>query len=61
MGTNVGTIDRVLRVIIGLALLSQVWIGLMTPWGYIGIIPLLTAVVGICPLYSILGVKTCSR
>lgn len=62
MSTNVGTIDRVVRVIIGLALL---WYALFaTPTGYnwigwIGIIPLVTALVGICPLYSILGMSTC--
>lgn len=62
MSTNMGTIDRVVRVIIGIALL---WYALFaTPTGYnwigwIGIIPLVTALVGICPLYSILGVSTC--
>lgn len=62
MSTNVGTIDRVIRVIIGAALL---WYALLAPasgynWiGWIGIIPLVTALVGVCPLYSILGVSTC--
>ena len=62
MSKNMGTIDRVIRVIIGLVLL---WYALFaTPTGYnwigwIGIIPLVTALVGICPLYSILGMSTC--
>jgi hypothetical protein len=62
MTTNMGTIDRVIRVIIGLGLL---WYALMAPatgynWiGWIGVIPLVTALVGVCPLYSILGVSTC--
>jgi hypothetical protein len=62
MSTNVGTVDRIVRVVIGIALL---WYALFaTPTGYnwigwIGVIPLLTALVGICPLYSILGVSTC--
>jgi hypothetical protein len=62
MKTNVGGIDRGLRVIIGIGLL---WLALFAApngynWiGWIGIIPLATALVGICPLYSILGVNTC--
>ena len=62
MTTNMGTIDRAIRVVIGLGLL---WYALMAPatgynWiGWIGVIPLVTALVGVCPLYSILGVSTC--
>jgi hypothetical protein len=62
MTTNMGTIDRVIRVVIGLGLL---WYALMAAatgynWiGWIGVIPLVTALVGVCPLYSILGVSTC--
>ncbi|MEQ1651325.1 MAG: DUF2892 domain-containing protein [Hyphomicrobium sp.] len=61
MPTNVGTIDRALRVIVGLALISLVFIGPQTPWGWIGVVPLLTALVGYCPAYSLLGVSTCSK
>ena len=56
---NVGTIDRVLRIVVGLALISIVFIGPQTPWGWIGVIPLATALIGYCPLYSVLGIKTC--
>jgi len=62
MTTNIGTIDRGLRVVIGLALL---WYALLaTPTGYnwigwIGVVPLLTALVGFCPLYSLIGISTC--
>lgn len=62
MSTNVGAIDRVIRIVIGLGLL---WYALMAPatgynWiGWIGVVPLVTALVGNCPLYSILGVSTC--
>lgn len=67
MQKNVGTIDKVLRIIIGLALIAYAVLpsfGLMPDTGYnvygwIGIIPLGTALLGICPLYSILGIKTC--
>lgn len=61
MTTNVGTIDRGLRVIVGLALISLVFIGPQTPWGWIGVVPLLTALVGYCPAYSLLGMNTCPK
>jgi len=56
---NEGTIDRVLRIILGAVLLSLVFIGPQTPWGWVGIIPLATGLLGSCPLYSILGLNTC--
>ena len=58
MGRNVGTIDKVIRVLIGLALVSLVFVGPQSPWGWIGIVPLATAVMGFCPLYSLIGVST---
>jgi len=67
MQKNVGSLDKILRIIIGLVLISYAILpsfGLMADTGYnytgwIGIIPLGTALLGICPLYSIIGVKTC--
>ncbi|RMD68119.1 MAG: DUF2892 domain-containing protein [Gammaproteobacteria bacterium] len=56
---NVGTVDRVLRIIVGLFLISLVFWGPKSAWGWIGIIPLATALIGWCPLYRLLGVKTC--
>jgi len=56
---NMGTIDRVLRIVVGLGLISIIFIGPQTPWGWIGVIPLATALLGYCPLYSLLGIKTC--
>lgn len=61
MSVNVGTIDRVLRIIVGIALISLVFVGPQTSWGWIGLVPLLTAVVGYCPAYSLLGIRTCSK
>mgnify|MGYP000890647658 FL=1 len=58
---NVGHKDAVLRVIIGLALISIVFVGPRTPFGWIGVIPILTAVTGFCGLYRILGISTCKR
>lgn len=59
--TNVGTIDRALRIVVGLALISLVFVGPQTPWGWIGAIPLLTAIVGFCPAYRLFGIRTCKR
>jgi len=56
---NEGKIDRVLRVIVGAALLSLVFVGPQTAWGWIGLVPLLTGLVGNCPVYSLFGLNTC--
>jgi len=60
MKKNEGTIDRVLRVVAGMGLLSYAVFG-GSAWGYIGIVPLFTGLVGSCPLYSILGINTCGK
>ncbi|UWQ78977.1 DUF2892 domain-containing protein [Leisingera sp. S132] len=59
MPRNEGTLDRALRIILGLILLSLVFIGPQTLWGLIGLVPLLTGLMGYCPLYQILGLSTC--
>lgn len=56
---NEGTADRVIRVIAGLALLSLVFVGPQTLWGLLGLIPLITGLVGSCPAYRLLGLSTC--
>jgi len=56
---NVGGIDRPLRVIVGLILISLVFVGPQTVWGWAGLIPLITGAVGFCPLYKILGFNSC--
>jgi len=61
MNVNMGTADRVIRALIGLGLLSLVFVGPQTLWGLIGLIPLATATVSICPAYSLLGLNTCKR
>ncbi len=61
MAINIGTIDRVLRIGVGLALLSLVFVGPKTMWGLVGLVPLLTALAGSCPVYSIFGLSTKSR
>ncbi len=57
--TNEGPLDRALRVAVGLGLLSIVFVGPQTPWGWLGIVPLATGLLGSCPLYSVMGVTTC--
>lgn len=57
--TNEGTIDRALRVIIGLALISLVFVGPKTLFGWIGLVPLATGLIGWCPVYTLLGIRTC--
>ena len=57
--TNVGTVDRALRVMLGVALIAIVFVGPQTPWGWIGIVPLVTGLFSTCPLYSIFGLSTC--
>ncbi len=56
---NEGTIDRTLRVIAGAALVSLVFVGPEASWGWIGVVPLVTGLVGNCPVYSLLGISTC--
>lgn len=57
--TNVGGIDRILRIVVGLALIALVFVGPKTQWGWLGIIPLATGFLRTCPLYSLIGVNTC--
>ena len=57
---NEGTVDRALRVVVGLAVLSLAFVGPETAWGWVGLVPLVTGCAGFCPLYSILGINTCS-
>ena len=56
---NEGTIDRLLRTGLGVALIAMVFIGPQTPWGWLGLVPLITGAVGFCPLYRLVGVNTC--
>ena len=58
MNSNVGGIDRSLRILIGLALIASIFVGPQTPWGWIGVVPLATALIGWCPLYTLFGWNT---
>ena len=59
MKTNVGGIDRVLRVMLGAVLIALTLMDTIGPWGWIGVVPLSTAALGFCPLYAVLGLNTC--
>jgi hypothetical protein len=56
---NEGSFDRLFRVALGLAGLTLAFTGVIGPWGYLGAIPLLTGILGSCPLYTMLGIRTC--
>lgn len=59
MKSNVGGIDRILRIVAGLALIAMAAAGIIPVWGYIGVVPLLTGVFKFCPVYPLLGLNTC--
>ncbi|NMM45492.1 DUF2892 domain-containing protein [Rhodospirillaceae bacterium KN72] len=61
MTRNVGGIDRVLRIVVGLVLLSLIFVGPKTLWGLIGLVPLGTALIGYCPAYSLFGIRTAKK
>ncbi len=56
---NVGGIDRIVRIVAGLVLIGLTLNGSIGVWGWIGVVPLLTAALGSCPLYTVLGLSTC--
>jgi hypothetical protein len=56
---NESSLDRVVRVVLGIVLLSLVFVGPKTMWGLLGFVPLATGFIGFCPLYRVLGINTC--
>lgn len=56
---NEHKVERGLRVLVGLGLLAIALVGPRTPWGFLGIIPLATGLIGSCPLYTLMGISTC--
>ena len=57
---NVGSPERLIRIVVGLALIAIVFVGPKSVWGWIGLVPLLTGLTGWCPPYQLLGINTCS-
>jgi hypothetical protein len=61
MKANIGGIDRALRIILGLALIALAATGTVGWWGWLGAVPLLTGLISFCPVYTLLGLKTCKK
>ena len=61
MDKNIGSLDKIIRVLVGLILLALVFVGPQSVWGWIGLPIILIALFGWCPLYKLLGVSTCKR
>jgi hypothetical protein len=58
MKTNIGNAERIVRIVIGVAVLSLVFVGPRAQWAYLGIFPILSGVIGWCPPYALLGIST---
>ncbi len=61
MKNNVHPIERIIRVVLGIGLISIVFVGPQTPWGWLGLVPLVTGLIGWCPPYAMLGISTCKK
>ena len=59
MKTNVGGIDKILRIVVGIVLIAMAALGVVGAWAWIGVLRLLTGLFGVCPAYSLLGTSTC--
>lgn len=59
MTKNVGSIDKIIRIVAGLVLIALAILGIATPWTWIGIVPLATGLMGWCPAYTLIGANTC--
>jgi len=59
MKMNEGPFDRIVRIVAGIGILSLAFVGPKSPWAYLGIVPLATGIIGMCPLYTIFGFSTC--
>lgn len=60
MKLNVGGIDRIARIVLGLVLIGLTVTGTIGVWGWLGVVPLATGAIGWCPPYAIFGINTCS-
>ena len=58
MKPNIGKVERVVRILVGIGVLSLAFVGPHTPWAYLGLLPLLSGLVGWCPPYALLGIST---
>ena len=58
---NIGNVDRMLRILLGIVLVGLAMWGTIGWWGYVGVVPLLTGMAAFCPIYRLLGIRTTSR
>jgi hypothetical protein len=58
MKTNIGKIERIVRIVVGLGILSLAFVGPRSPWAYLGILPVVTGLAGWCPPYALFGIST---
>lgn len=61
MKSNIGTLDRTLRIVVGLVLIGLTLAGVIGVWGWIGLLPIATGVFRFCPAYRLLGISSCNR
>lgn len=61
MKKNIGSVERAVRIIVGAAVLTLVFVGPQSAWGYLGIVPLATGLLGWCPPYALFGFSTCKQ
>jgi hypothetical protein len=61
MKQNIHNIERVVRVVVGLGIVSLAFIGPQSPWAWLGLVPVATGLLGWCPPYSLLGINTCKK
>jgi hypothetical protein len=61
MKKNIGKTERIIRILVGIGILSLAFVGPQSPWAYLGVVPLLTGLVGWCPPYALLGIGTTAR
>lgn len=61
MKKNIGGVERAVRILVGLGIISLAFVGPKTPWAYLGIVPVLTGLIGWCPPYAIFGFSTCKN
>jgi len=59
MTKNIGDVERIIRIVLGIGILALAFVGPQSPWAYLGILPVLTGLVGWCPPYALLGISTC--
>jgi hypothetical protein len=58
MKVNIGKVERIVRIVVGVAILSLAFVGPRASWVYLGIMPILSGVIGWCPPYALLGIST---